>query len=812
VTSLAPFLLPLTIAAAWAAAGSAMLPPFLSDALGAICVLALPGLCIERVLSGTPAPDGAAAAPARWLTFSVALIALSGLAVSAVGGHIGELLLSLAAVSVFSAAIPARAFRSPDASERHASRATSDPGDRMACAALIAVVVVATLLAAAAANVARDRMWYLAFVNRLGSGAPIDWSEPFLGTGAIAPRFAYNGWLLALSAWSALTGATPSLVFERLAPPLLTAAVASAAWYFARRMVPAAPGLAALASMATMLATRFPFFSPDRYPFFARIVEDKSAALLVFAPVALGALVDAVDEKPRRSAGRWGALVLCLAAVAFGHALVMLLVGVTISFLFVVIRPTGGVRARRLIAALAVAGVMAVVPGRMAMLARSNIVDSENPSQAWSEDATHPVVRAHLRLERSRDLPLGGPIVEPRLLAHPFLLAGLAGIVVAWRRRHETGAALLAASSIPFLAFAFVPFVAPLFGKLVLPWMAYRALWPIPFGGLAALLITSIPRGMTSGLLRAAAVALFTFTLALLPWNRSSARPDAVSPLRNRDAREVLARIATLPADSRIAAAPGFAELVPALAGRAVVAVSDRGTFVFAGSSAAAVTRLRAAATLVGLAPGSPRFRLAAARRGGATHFVLHGHGCGIVGREVFRSGSLRLCEVRGAGDQERRASVPPTDARVAPVRESTHTMRAALGAGITCMPPPQDERSSKHPAVRGWKRASRWTAKPVTIRCRAKVEPSAADELTLSLAAHLPRARETIILRAVMRTADGRKIVRHAEIPLDGRHASAISLPGTDVRSLQLQLAPAYLPYLNLRELALWERRHVGK
>jgi hypothetical protein len=62
------------------------------------------------------------------------------------------------------------------------------------------------------------------------------------------------------------------------------------------------------------------------------------------------------------------------------------------------------------------------------------------------------------------------------------------------------------------------------------------------------------------------------------------------------------------------------------------------------------------------------------------------------------------------------------------------------------------------------------------------------------------------------MRTKDGRKIVRHAEMPLEGRRASAIALPAADVRSLQLQLAPAYLPYLNLRELALWERRHVGK
>lgn len=800
------FVLPLAIAVAWLAAGSTLLPLPIAVVFGALCVLALPGLVVERLLHGTMVPDGIASVPARSVTLSVALIALLGLVVSASGADIHALLLALAVASIALAVVPVHepytSAASPDAG------ATDGRDERAARTALVLLVVVAVTLAAAAPNVARDRMWYLAFVTQLASGTPIDWSEPFLGTGAIAARFAYNGWLLALGAWSSLTGATPSVVFERLAPVFLTLSAASAAWHFGRRTVPSAPGLAALGSMAAMLATRFPFFSPDRYPFFARIAEDKSAALLVFAPVALVAVADAVDGKRRASATAWVSLALTLVAVAFGHGLVMLFVGIAITFLLVSARAGGAASTRRALAAIVLAAMVAAVPGRMAMLARDRIVDVDEPGAAWRDDVTHPVVRAHLRLERTRDLPLGGPIVEPNLVADPLLVAGLAGILVAWRKRREMGAALLAAASIPFLAIAFVPFVAPLFGKIVLPWMAYRALWLIPFGSLLAMLLAALPRNATGTLLRGGtALALLAMALAVLPWNRTSARSDVVSPLSDRDTREVLARIAALPLGSRIAAAPGFAELIPALAGRPVVAVADRGTFVFAGTHAAAEQRLRASAALVGLAPGSPRVRRAEASRGGATHFVTHGRACGRVGRELFRSGPLRLCEVAPASSDARFAERLSTSTTGERDRDTDWAVRAAIGAGIACNPVVERDGD-----VYRWRRESRWTARPVAIRCRAKLEPPAMADLSLTFAAELPRARETLILRAVFRTTDGRKVVRHAAATLAEGVTATVALPGAGVRAVRLRLTPAHLPYLSLRELLLRERRDVGE
>jgi len=814
--------LPFAVAAAWVGAGSTLLPLPISAAFGAACVLAFPGLCVERLLHGQSLPYGAASAPARWITLSVSLLAVFGLAVTAAGADIQTLLLTIAVASLSLALVPVASSSESDAgadpdagsdtpanasADLPDSRETASP-DGFARGALVCLVVVAVAVAAVAPNVARDRMWYLAFVTQLASGAPIDWSEPFLGTGAIAPRFAYNGWLLALAAWSSLTGAAPALVFERLAPCLLTVAVASAAWHFGRRAVPSAPGLAALASMATMLATRFPFFSPDRYPFFARVAEDKSVALLVFAPVALVAVSETVDAERRPSTATWASLALTLVAVAFGHGLVMLLVGIAIAFLLVLARFGGAVSAPRVLAAIALSAIVAAAPGRMAMMARQQIVDIDEPSAAWSEDVTHPVVRAHSRLGRTRDLAAGGPIVEPTLVAEPLLLVGLAAVALAWWRRRSVGAALLAACSVPSVALAFGPFVAPLFGKIVLPWMAYRALWLVPFGSLAALPVSLLPRGKTASFLSGVvALALFVMTLDALPWDRSSARAEIVAPLGNRETRDVLARISALPADSRIAAAPGFAELVPALAGRAVVAVADRATHVFAGSRLAAEERLRAAAAIVGLAPGSPRVRRAQAYRSGATHFVSHGRDCGRLGRELFRSGPLRLCAIVPTPPNARLRDPLVVVTTTSPERDVGPDVLASLGSGVECKPTPE-----LNGAAYRWKRAGRWTAKPVAVRCSAKIDPPADGEMSVHLSAELPRARESLLVRAVLRTTDGRRVVRHATAVLEGRDRVVLRLPAVSARAIRLRLVPACLPYLNLRELFLRGQRSIGE
>ena len=83
-------------------------------------------------------------------------------------------------------------------------------------------------MALGAPNIARDRMWYMAYITDLASGSVLDWSEPFLGTGHVLARFAHNGCRLTLASWQRLGGIDPLLLFEHLAPLLLTVLMVSA--------------------------------------------------------------------------------------------------------------------------------------------------------------------------------------------------------------------------------------------------------------------------------------------------------------------------------------------------------------------------------------------------------------------------------------------------------------------------------------------------------------------------------------------------------------------------------------------------------
>jgi hypothetical protein len=253
--------------------------------------------------------------------------------------------------------------------------------------------------------------------------------------------------------------------------------------------------------------------------------------------------------------------------------------------------------------------------------------------------------------------------------------------------------------------------------------------------------------------------------------------------------------IAMLPANALVAAAPGVSELLPALAGRHVLAFSDRGTVVFAGSRVAAERRLAAAAAITGLAPGNARLRRGLAGAHGVTHAVLDGAGCGRIGKDVFRSGSLRLCRV-SSPLRERSPALPSLE------RSANGRPRLAkLGAGIECNPMPERNADS----VFKWRRDERWSARPLAIDCHAELaEP--ASRVALYLTPELPRAREAIVFRSVVVTAAGKRVRRRGLIELDGSDPVVVALGGKNVRGVSFRLLPAYLPYLNLRDLSLLE------
>ena len=140
----------------------------------------------------------------------------------------------------------------------------------------------------------------------------------------------------------------------------------------------------------------------------------------------------------------------------------------------------------------------------------------------------HPVVRIHRARGRllefrgrewQADTPLntalrGWFVVAPGLIVHPLTLLALCALPLLIRRPQRERRLLLPATLIP-LAIAFVPPIAALAGRIVLPWMVYRILWFVPFGALLAVLIHEAIRWFAP---RSWIVFLIVVGLALPGW------------------------------------------------------------------------------------------------------------------------------------------------------------------------------------------------------------------------------------------------------------------------------------------------------
>jgi hypothetical protein len=809
---------------------------------GFAVVFLVPGFFFDRAL-GRDGFVTRAEAAAGAMAFSIAQVGILAVACSALGLSVVALASSLAAASVGLAVLAARATagalqRVPAAAHERAPRAdASSPAvgtgrleTRIAVGAIVALTAAAAVLAALDANISRDRMWYGAYVTHLAGGAALDWSDPMLGSGHVAWRFAYNAWIAALALWSHLSDVAAPVLLERTAPPLLVALVPSSSYALARALLDDrhCAAVAALGTLVVLFASAYPYFSPERYAFFARIVEDKTAALVLIAPVALALGVrllgaDAGPYGPR--AADLARLAAALFATALTHAIVYFIVCLTLAAYAAARVAMRAASLRVAGAVLAACAVVAVVPAALGLRARHDVLAIEaavpvpnSPAasaiapervvdpELTSTEATDPIVRAHARMQRLRTIGAGGPIVEPALLADPVLLLALLGLIAAVGERRRPWGAYAVASSVVFLALAFVPFVAPAFGRLVVPWMAYRALWGVPFGlllgGLAWSLAARAAGRASARVARSSAIAailaLAVVGAVRLPWSRAALAPSPPRLARGADAGAILGAIASLDTGARIAAAPGLAEIIPANTGRTVLAFSDRGTIAFAGSRRDAEARLVANAMIVGLHGAARRERRALLVRHAVTHVVYDGEPCDLGMHEVHSVGELVLCEVaRDAGDD--RSGRSSDRAQEAPSgREKAVTVASLRSGSVRCDPAPLAASESFR-----WQRHGRWSGAYARVTCTAEITaPASAGSVLVT--PHLPRAREALVYEVRARSGAGECPAAVGLLALGGDDSGRIPLPCRDARSVTIRMVPAFLPYLNLRDLEI--------
>ncbi len=130
--------------------------------------------------------------------------------------------------------------------------------------------------------------------------------------------------------------------------------------------------------------------------------------------------------------------------------------------------------------------------------------------------------------------------------------------------------------------------------------------------------------------------------------------------------------------------------------------------------------------------------------------------------------------------------------------------MLADLGDGLSCSPPPDD---SHRDGVRRWIRDWRFSGRPVVVRCHGELAPDAtARELRLEL--NLPHARESVLYAWELRAGDELHSAGCGALEFSADGPGAIELPPGAWTRFDVELTPAYLPYINIRALQVRGRR----
>jgi len=470
-----------------------------------------------------------------------------------------------------------------------------------------------------------DDWWDLAFVRAYADRAALDLTEPVLGTGKIHPRFAWNAWLVLQALVARVTRRELVDLQAELMAPLACVLTVSAAAAFARSVFGARRSMAIT---STLLFVPCWLYGTEALPYFTRLHQDKFVVGLAIVPAMLSATVAYLRYG--------GASILALVAVTVLSATCIhgLLFAIGALAVAVCMLSEAGVPAWQarspapLARCLPIAFIVAVA--MVYPIWQAATVHGWFTMQGVTLDAPdNPVVRAHLWLQRLLWPHEGYLVVDPRAVFGLVALPALGGLVAAWQRRsHDAGARTILLLTLIPSALIFVPFVASVTGRVLIPWMLYRLGWLVPVPLLIGLLCQAVwqagsARERSGAIVRGVALAgVACLAVALtVPAAADRIRRDMAEHPGSRQkqprgtTRQLLQVLARRPLGGTVIAPPAISNVIPASTGQPVVAISERGTLVFSGDERDAYERLRDRARFF-----SPRAD-AAERRRIAAHY-----------------------------------------------------------------------------------------------------------------------------------------------------------------------------------------------
>jgi tetratricopeptide (TPR) repeat protein len=450
-----------------------------------------------------------------------------------------------------------------------------------------------------------DDWWDLAYVRSLADRSFIDFREPMLGTGRVHPRFSWSAWLLLQAAAKELAGTDALSLQSRVIAPLVCIGSVSAVMLLARGVYSVRNRQLVILSAVAMPAW---VCGTDALPYFTRIHQDKFFAALVLMPVLIATALDYIARPTARRATLVGLSAMALCSVhtlIYGIGALGVLACAVAGYLrnrerrgwYTIRHGAFGIEQAVVLAALL--ALTLIPPIWQAWTLRDWFADQG----VGLTTPDNPVVRAHLALDRLVGAGTPYMVVNPGAVFGAIgLVAGL-GACFALRRNREGDLYLLALTLVP-AALLFVPLLATAVGVVTVPWMLYRIGWLIPqplliarFFGAALTLRHPLPRVVGVAACILAVVALSVPTAADRLRRGMREHPFSFEAFPRGTTLAAYRYLDLAEPRGTVLAPPGFSNLVPAMTGRPVVAFSERGTLVFAGSEPAAYSRLSDRAT-----------------------------------------------------------------------------------------------------------------------------------------------------------------------------------------------------------------------
>ena len=522
------------------------LPSPLAVSLAYVLVLLLPGWLLTRWLCADMPLDGL---ERLGLAFTLSLAFLIFPASAVLALHLNltafewafsalALLLSLLALLLPS---PSSSWQRPPAAPR-AWRA------ELPLIILLLVALLAAGIIASRGGLDGDQIAYLGFARAVFENRPLTGLDPLFGTGLpVPPRAALNPWGIVPAFLAHVSGADLVNTLGSYLPTLLVLSALAAVYTLVKQLTRRRDLALFLTSFQVLFFVAAPFHRHGNlaYAFFRRIVSDKFMLLFVVLPVALALVHRALEDDDAAARLSWRVQARRFGLAALG-SLPLIIHPIDTAFFAVAAGALAGLTwliQPRWASLRRAVGVGAIILGLLIFpfLLRQQV---EETRSAY----LFPASFDNLPLQEAPELVLPflwqdalqmpgpqPPIVTPapgapnpfllyrlwsqingqgllifsptRYMSHPdllwdtgTLLALLLAPLALLRVRRSPLARVILATTVPFLLIAFTPWLAPIVGRVVTPWMLYRFTWPLPLALiLGSVLFLGLRVALTAG-------------------------------------------------------------------------------------------------------------------------------------------------------------------------------------------------------------------------------------------------------------------------------------------------------------------------